>query len=45
MLVNPPYGERIDVAGVAGISGVQSRDQRDQRRQQVDDFGQPIAPR
>jgi putative N6-adenine-specific DNA methylase len=42
MLVNPPYGERIDVAGVAGISGVQSRDQRDQRRQQVDDFGQPI---
>ena len=39
MLVNPPYGERIDVAGVAGISGVQGRDQR---RQQVDDFGQPI---
>lgn len=42
MLVNPPYGERIDVAGVAGITGVQGRDQRDQRRQQVDDFGQPI---
>lgn len=42
MLVNPPYGERIDVAGVAGISGVQGRDQRDQRRQQVDDFGQPL---
>lgn len=42
MLVNPPYGERIDVAGVAGISGVQGRDQRDQRHQQVDDFGQPI---
>ena len=39
MLVNPPYGERIDVAGVAGITGVQGRDQR---RQQVDDFGQPI---
>ena len=39
MLVNPPYGERIDVAGVAGITGVQARDQR---RQQVDDFGQPI---
>ena len=39
MLVNPPYGERIDVAGVAGISGVQVRDQR---RQPVDDFGQPI---
>ena len=47
MLVNPPYGERIDVAGVAGISGVQGRDQRDQRRSQfqgqsVDEFGQPI---
>ena len=39
MLVNPPYGERIDVAGVAGITGLQGRDQR---RQQVDDFGQPI---
>ena len=39
MLLNPPYGERIDVAGVAGISGVQVRDQR---RQPVDDFGQPI---
>ena len=42
MLVNPPYGERIDVAGVAGISGVQSRNQRDERGQNVDDFGQPI---
>ena len=42
MLVNPPYGERIDVAGVAGISGVQSRNQRDERGQHVDDFGQPI---
>ncbi len=39
MLVNPPYGERIDIAGVAGITGVQGRDQR---RQQVDDFGQPL---
>ena len=39
MLVNPPYGERIDVAGVAGITGVQGRGQR---RQEVDDFGQPI---
>ena len=39
MLVNPPYGERIDVAGVAGMSGVQGREQR---RRQVDDFGQPI---
>ncbi len=42
MLVNPPYGERIDVAGVAGISGLQSRNQRDERGQHVDDFGQPI---
>ena len=42
MLVNPPYGERIDVAGVAGISGLQGRNQRDERGQQVDDFGQPI---
>jgi putative N6-adenine-specific DNA methylase len=42
MLVNPPYGERIDVAGVAGISGVQSRSQRDERRQGVDEFGQPL---
>lgn len=39
MLVNPPYGERIDVAGVAGITGLQGRDQR---RQQLDDFGLPI---
>ncbi|MEO6017812.1 MAG: class I SAM-dependent RNA methyltransferase, partial [Polaromonas sp.] len=31
MLVNPPYGERIDVAGVAGITGVQGRDQRRQQ--------------
>ena len=42
MLVNPPYGERIDVAGVAGISGLQSRNQRDERGQNVDDFGQPL---
>jgi putative N6-adenine-specific DNA methylase len=42
MLVNPPYGERIDVAGVAGISGLQSRNQRDERGQAVDDFGQPL---
>ncbi|MFZ3139029.1 THUMP domain-containing class I SAM-dependent RNA methyltransferase [Polaromonas sp.] len=47
MLVNPPYGERIDVAGVAGVSGAQGRDQREQRRSQfqgqsVDEFGQPV---
>ena len=40
MLVNPPYGERIDVAGVAGITGLQGRDQR---RQAIDEFGQPLA--
>ncbi len=34
MLVNPPYGERIDVAGVAGITGVQGRDQRQQSARQ-----------
>ena len=51
MLVNPPYGERIDVAGVAGITGVQGRDQRrrqgqhiqhDHRNQPIDEFGQPL---
>ena len=37
MLVNPPYGERIDVAGVAGAP------KRVQFQGQViDDFGQPI---
>jgi putative N6-adenine-specific DNA methylase len=52
MLVNPPYGERIDVAGVAGITGVQGRDQRrqqnervqqDHRNQPIDEFGQPLT--
>ncbi len=49
MLVNPPYGERIDVAGVAGITGVQGREQRrqpaqqDHRNQPIDEFGQPLA--
>ena len=52
MLVNPPYGERIDVAGVAGITGVQGRDQRRQQgtgisgswdgTQAIDEFGQPL---
>lgn len=37
MLVNPPYGERIDVAGAAGAP------KRSQFQGQViDDFGQPI---
>ena len=39
MLLNPPYGERIDVAGVAGISGTQARDDR---RQGIDEFGRPL---
>ena len=45
MLVNPPYGERIDVAGVAGITGVQGRDQRRSQfqGQSVDEFGQPVV--
>ncbi|MDI1272949.1 THUMP domain-containing protein [Polaromonas sp.] len=51
MLVNPPYGERIDVAGVAGIPALQGRDQRrqqggqaphDHRHQPIDEFGQPL---
>jgi len=46
MLVNPPYGERIDVAGVAGTSGVQQREQRRTQfqGQSVDEFGQPLRP-
>ena len=45
MLVNPPYGERIDVAGVAGISAVQGRDHRRTQfqGQSIDEFGQPLA--
>ncbi|GAB3482863.1 THUMP domain-containing class I SAM-dependent RNA methyltransferase [Polaromonas eurypsychrophila] len=46
MLVNPPYGERIDVAGVAGIASVQGRDQRRATQFQgevIDEFGQPLA--
>ncbi|MDO9404159.1 MAG: THUMP domain-containing protein [Polaromonas sp.] len=34
MLVNPPYGERIDVAGVAGITGLQGQQQRRQEKVQ-----------
>ncbi|RYX96835.1 MAG: class I SAM-dependent RNA methyltransferase [Comamonadaceae bacterium] len=34
MLVNPPYGERIDVAGVAGITGLQGQQLRQQERVQ-----------
>jgi len=44
MLVNPPYGERIDVAGVAGIPAVQGRNQRRAQfqGQGIDEFGQPL---
>jgi putative N6-adenine-specific DNA methylase len=51
MLVNPPYGERIDVAGVAGMPAMQARDQRRDnpatradsfQGQPIDEFGQPI---
>ena len=38
MLVNPPYGERIDVAGVAGA---QKRSQF--QGQAIDEFGQPVV--
>ena len=48
MLVNPPYGERIDVAGVAGMPALQARDQRRApaqafQGQPIDEFGQPLA--
>ena len=45
MLVNPPYGERIDVAGVAGIPAVQGRAQRRSQfhGQGTDEFGQPLS--
>ena len=46
MLVNPPYGERIEVAGVSGAAAAQGRDQRRAQfqGQSIDEFGQPIAP-
>jgi putative N6-adenine-specific DNA methylase len=47
MLVNPPYGERIDVAGVAGVSGSAGAQRREQNGSQfhgqsIDEFGQPV---
>ncbi|TAG34910.1 MAG: class I SAM-dependent RNA methyltransferase, partial [Polaromonas sp.] len=46
MLVNPPYGERIDVAGVAGTTALASAQRRTQfQGQSIDEFGQPVAER
>ena len=43
MLVNPPYGERIDVAGVAGVSATEGAQRRSQfQGQAIDEFGQPL---
>ncbi len=47
MLVNPPYGERIDVAGVAGTTAASGAQRRDHARsefqgQGIDEFGQPL---
>ena len=48
MLVNPPYGERMDVAGVAGTSAALARGTRRApgdsfKGQPIDEFGQPIS--
>ena len=48
MLVNPPYGERIEVAGVAGTSAALARGPRRApadsfQGQPIDEFGQPIS--
>ena len=44
MLVNPPYGERIDVAGAAGITAKAGAEKRAQfQGQTIDEFGQPVA--
>ena len=46
MLVNPPYGERIDVAGVAGTTALESAQRRTQfQGQNIDEFGQPVVDR
>ena len=44
MLVNPPYGERIEVSGVAGQrGGARGRASEGFDRGAVDEFGQPLA--
>ena len=43
MLVNPPYGERIDVAGSAGQPGAGGAQRRAQfQGQSIDEFGLPV---
>ena len=45
MLLNPPYGERIDVAGIAGSSSQAGAQRRSQfQGQAIDEFGQPVQP-
>lgn len=45
MLINPPYGERIDVAGVAGQrGGARGRAGEAFQRHAFDEFGQPLPP-
>ena len=51
MLLNPPYGERIDIAGAAGVSGGAGaagpgnggRARSQFQGQSIDDFGQPMV--
>ena len=44
MLLNPPYGERIDVAGAAATSSEGAARGRSKfQGQSIDEFGQPIA--
>ncbi len=47
MLLNPPYGERMEVAGVAGVSSNQGSSRRSQFQgvfngERIDEFGQPL---
>ena len=43
MVLNPPYGERIDVAGVAGSSSAAAARMQSQfQGRSIDEFGQPL---
>ncbi len=49
MLLNPPYGERIEVAGVAGVASNEGSRRRSQfqgvfNRERIDEFGLPLEP-